>query len=446
MKSEYLNRVLNDVIMKNPSEKEFIQAVKEFLSSLDDVVCTDPNIEKFAIIERLVEPDRLIMFKVPWTNDKGEIVINRGYRVQFNNAIGPYKGGLRFDSTVNQSIVKFLGFEQIFKNSLTGLPMGGAKGGSDFSSKGKSDGEIMRFCQSFMMELYRHIGEDTDVPAGDLGVGAREIGYLFGYYKKIRNVHTGVLTGKAISYGGSLIRKEATGYGLCYFTEQLLKVMKNDSFVGKKVIVSGSGNVAIYTALKAQELGATVIAMSDRSGVLYNEDGLDLKLIESIKGNYQSLKEYLNTYPDVDFNQNTKSIWGHKCDLVFPCATQNEIDLEDAVKIVENKVIAVCEGANMPTTIEATEYLINNGVIFAPGKASNAGGVATSCLEMAQNAYHYPWSSEQVDERLKTIMINIFNNCYETAIKYNHKDNLVVGANIAGFLRVYDAMKCQGIL
>lgn len=446
MKSEYLNRVLNDVIIKNPNEKEFIQAVKEFLSSLDDVVEKDPEIEKNAILERLVEPDRVISFKVPWVNDKGEVIVNRGYRVQFNNAIGPYKGGLRFDASVNQSIIKFLGFEQIFKNSLTGLPIGGGKGGSDFSPKGKSDGEIMRFCQSFMLELYRHIGENTDVPAGDFGVGAREIGYLFGYYKKIRNIYSGVITGKSVPYGGSLVRKEATGYGLCYFTNQLLKVMKNDSLKGKKVVVSGSGNVGTYAAVKASQLGATVIAMSDISGVIYNENGIDVKLVESIKGNYLLLTEYLKTYPDTKFYSNPKDLWGIKCDILFPCATQNEIDLEDAKKIVANKPIALCEGANMPTTIEATEYLINNGVLFAPGKAANAGGVATSCIEMAQNASHNPWSAEVVDNRLKEIMINIFNTCYETSIKYDVKGNLVVGANIAGFLRVYESMKAQGVL
>jgi len=446
MKSEYLNRVLNDVIAKNPNEKEFIQAVKEFLSSLDEVVEKDPEIEKNAILERLVEPDRIISFKVPWVNDQGEVKVNRGYRVQFNNAIGPYKGGLRFDASVNQSIVKFLGFEQIFKNSLTGLPMGGGKGGSDFSPRGKSDAEIMRFCQSFMLELYRHIGENTDVPAGDFGVGAREIGYLFGYYKKLRNVYSGVITGKSVPFGGSLVRKEATGFGLCYFTDQLLKVMKNDSLKGKKVIVTGSGNVGTYAAVKAVQLGATVVAMSDISGVIYDENGIDVKLVESIKGNYRLLSDYLNTYPNTKFNPNPKSIWEVKCDVLFPCATQNEIDLEDAKKIVANKPIALCEGANMPTTIEATEYLMENGILFAPGKAANAGGVATSCLEMAQNASHNPWSAEVVDNRLREIMINIFNTCYETSIKYNAKGNLVLGANIAGFLRVYESMKAQGVL
>lgn len=446
MKSEYLNRVLNDVILKNANEKEFIQAVKEFLSSLDEVVEKDPDIEKNAILERLVEPDRIISFKVPWVNDQGEIKVNRGYRVQFNNAIGPYKGGLRFDASVNQSIVKFLGFEQIFKNSLTGLPMGGGKGGSDFSPRGKSDGEIMRFCQSFMLELYRHIGENTDVPAGDFGVGAREIGYLFGYYKKLRNVYSGVITGKSVPYGGSLVRKEATGFGLCYFTDQLLKVMKNDSLKGKKVIVTGSGNVGTYAAVKAVQLGATVVAMSDISGVIYDENGIDVKLVESIKGSYRLLSDYLNTYPNTKFNPDPKSIWEVKCDVLFPCATQNEIDLEDAKKIVANKPIALCEGANMPTTIEATEYLMENGILFAPGKAANAGGVATSCLEMAQNASHNPWSAEVVDNRLREIMINIFNTCYETSVKYNAKGNLVLGANIAGFLRVYESMKAQGVL
>ncbi len=446
MKSAYLNKVLENVEKKYYYEKEFIQAVKEFLSSLDCVVENDPDIERLSILERLVEPDRLISFRVPWVNDNGEVIVNRGYRVQFNNAIGPYKGGLRFHESVDSSIIKFLGFEQIFKNSLTGLPMGGGKGGSDFSSRGKSDGEIMRFCQSFMSELYRHIGDDVDVPAGDIGVGAREIGYLFGYYKKLANKYTGVITGKAVGYGGSLVRKEATGFGLCYFVEQLLKVMKNDSFEGKRVVVSGSGNVGTYAAKKAKELGAKVVAMSDISGVIYDPNGLDVDLVEKIKGEYKVLKEYLNTYPNVSFNEDVKSLWRVKCDIALPCATQNEIDLEDAKAMVANNIMALCEGANMPTTIEATNYLMENGVIFAPGKAANAGGVATSCLEMAQNASHIVWSAEEVDNKLKDIMINIFNNCYETSCKYNQKGNLVLGANIAGFLRVYEAMKAQGVL
>lgn len=446
MKSAYLNRILENVEKNYPYEKEFIQAVKEFLGSMDCVVENDPDIERLAILERLVEPDRLITFRVPWVNDKGEVIVNRGYRVQFNNAIGPYKGGLRFHESVNSSIIKFLGFEQIFKNSLTGLPMGGGKGGSDFTSRGKSDGEIMRFCQSFMSELYRHIGDDVDVPAGDIGVGAREIGYLFGYYKKLANRYTGVITGKAVGYGGSLVRKEATGYGVCYFTEELLKVMKNDSLKGKKVVVSGSGNVGTYCAMKAQELGAKVVAMSDISGVIYDENGLDVALVEKIKGEYKVLKEYLNTYPNISFNEDVKSLWRVKCDIAFPCATQNEIDLDDAKALVENNIIALVEGANMPTSIEATNYLMENGVIFAPGKAANAGGVATSCLEMAQNASHIVWKAEEVDSKLKDIMVNIFNNIYNTSCKYNQKGNLVLGANIAGFLRVYEAMKAQGVL
>ena len=430
-------------VCKNNNEKEFIQAVTEFMKSIDLVIDQYPEIEKYNIIERITEPDRLISFKVSWVDDNGNVVVNRGFRVQFNSAIGPYKGGIRFNPTVNQSIIKFLGFEQIFKNSLTGLPMGGGKGGSDFDPKGKSDFEIMRFCQAFMSELYRHIGADLDVPAGDLGVGAREVGFLFGYYKKLKNEFTGTFTGKGLSFGGSLARTEATGYGVCYFANEALKVLKGDSFKNKRVIVSGSGNVAMYCAMKAKELGATVVAMSDTSGYIYNESGLNLEQILA----HKSQKKPLATLNDGSFfSTDKKAIWKVKCDMAFPCATQNELDLDDAKALVENGVILVCEGANMPSTNEAAEYFVNSKIIYGPGKAANAGGVATSGLEMSQNSMRLHWSFEEVDQKLKEIMVGIFNTCYETSIKINRPGDLVAGANIAGFLKVCDAMIKEGVI
>lgn len=442
-KNEYLNNVYQKVVNKNNNEKEFIQAVTEFMKSIDLVIDQYPEIEKYNIIERITEPDRLISFKVGWVDDNGNVVVNRGYRVQFNSAIGPYKGGIRFNPTVNQSIIKFLGFEQIFKNSLTGLPMGGGKGGSDFDPKGKSDFEIMRFCQAFMSELYRHIGADLDVPAGDLGVGAREVGFLFGYYKKLKNEFTGTFTGKGLSFGGSLARTEATGYGVCYFANEALKVLKGDSFKNKRVVVSGSGNVAMYCAMKAKELGATVVAMSDTSGYIYNESGLNLEQILA----HKSQQKPLATLNDGSFfSTDKKDIWKVKCDMAFPCATQNELDLDDAKALVENGVILVCEGANMPSTNEAAEYFVNSKIIYGPGKAANAGGVATSGLEMSQNSMRLHWSFEEVDQKLKEIMVGIFNTCYETSIKINRPGDLVAGANIAGFLKVCDAMIKEGVI
>ena len=445
-KSEYLNRVYQTVVEKNGNEPEFLQSVFEFFSSMDVIVEEDKEIERLGIMERLVEPERLISFRVPWVDDRGNVHVNRGYRVQFNSAIGPYKGGIRFDKSVNQSIIKFLGFEQTFKNGLTGLPMGGGKGGSDFNPTGKSDGEIMRFCQSFIAELYRHIGEDTDVPAGDIGVGAREVGYMYGYYRKLKNVFTGVFTGKGISYGGSLVRPQATGYGVCYFGLEMLKNMRAEDFTNKRVIVTGSGNVGSYAAIKAKELGAIVVAMNDVSGMIYSENGLDVALVKEIKEGHRNLDYYKLLKPKVHFSENYKDIWDIKCDIAFPCATQNEINLEDAKKLVANGVIMVCEGANMPTTIEATNYFLENGILFGPGKAANAGGVATSGLEMSQNSMRYSWTFEEVDQKLRAIMKSIYHTCYRTSLRVKADGNLVVGANVAGFLKVYDAMKAQGII
>ncbi|MDF2800922.1 MAG: Glutamate dehydrogenase [Anaerocolumna sp.] len=442
---DYINETLEMVIRKNPSESEFIQAVKEVLESLRPVV--EANEEKYrkeALLERLVEPDRQIKFKVPWVDDKGNVQVNIGYRVQFNNAIGPYKGGLRLHPSVNIGIIKFLGFEQIFKNSLTGLPIGGAKGGSDFDPKGKSDREVLAFCTSFMTELYKYIGADMDVPAGDIGTGAREIGYLYGQYKKIKGTYEGVLTGKGLSYGGSLVRKEATGYGLLYLTDEMLKA-NGYSFTGKKVAISGSGNVAIYAAEKAIQLGATVITVSDSAGWIYDEEGVDVELLKELKEvNRERLTEYVKTRPSAVYHEGC-GVWGVKCDIALPCATQNELLIEDAKALVANGCIAVAEGANMPTTLDATEYLQTNKVLFAPGKAANAGGVATSALEMSQNSERVSWSFEEVDSKLKQIMINIFNNMSEAAKQYNAEGNYVLGANIAGFLKVSDAMMAQGI-
>lgn len=445
--SSYLNKVYTDLLIKSKNEPEFLQAVEEFLKSIDLIIQDHPDIEKYSIIERIVEPERVIMFRVPWVDDNNEIKVNRGFRVQFNSAIGPYKGGIRFDKSVTLSIMKFLGFEQMFKNSLTGLPMGGGKGGSDFSPIGKSDYEIMRFCQSFMSELYRHIGADLDVPAGDFGVGAREIGYLFGYYKKLKNEFTGTFTGKGLSFGGSLVRREATGYGVCYFAEEILKNMRNDSLKGKRVIVTGSGNVGTYTAMKAAELGAKVIAMSDISGYIYDENGVDVNYVRDIKEKQKkNLDSYLMYQPSCKFVPDYKGVWAIKADIIFPCATQNELGIEEAKKIVANGSVMVCEGANMPTTIEATDYLMDNNILFAPGKAANAGGVATSGLEMSQNSMRFNWTAAEVDSKLHSIMTNIFETCYNTAKKAGKEGNLVVGANIAGFLKIYEAMLAEGII
>ena len=445
-KSEYLNRVYASVEKRSPGEKEFLQAVYEVLESLEPVVEADKRLEENGVLERIVEPERQIFFRVSWVDDNGKVQVNRGYRVQFNSAIGPYKGGIRLHPSVNASVIKFLGFEQIFKNSLTGLPIGGGKGGSDFDPKGKSDGEIMRFCQSFMTELSKHIGADTDVPAGDIGTGAREIGFMFGQYKRLRNEYTGVLTGKGLSYGGSLARTEATGYGLCYFVEEMLKCMKNDSFKGKTAVVSGSGNVAIYANEKATELGAKVVAMSDSNGYIYDENGIDLAVVKQIKEVERGrIKEYVNRVKGAEYHEGCKGIWTVKCDIALPCATQNEIDEESAKALIANGVMAVGEGANMPSTPEAIAEFQKAGILFAPAKAANAGGVATSALEMSQNSMRYSWTFEEVDAKLKNIMVNIFHNAYNAAEKYGIKGNLVAGANIAGFEKVADAMIAQGI-
>lgn len=442
----YVDEIIELVVKKNPAEPEFHQAVKEVMESLRVVI--EANEEKYrkeALLERLVEPERIIMFRVPWVDDNGNVQVNKGYRVQFNSAIGPYKGGIRLHPSVNLGIIKFLGFEQTFKNSLTGLPIGGGKGGSDFDPKGKSDREVMAFCQSFMTELCKHIGADTDVPAGDIGTGAREIGYMYGQYKRIRNVYEGVLTGKGLSYGGSLARKEATGYGLLYFTDEMLK-LAGIELAGKTVAISGAGNVAIYAAEKATELGAKVVTMSDSTGWIYDAEGVDLAAIKEIKEVKRArLTEYKNYRPNAEYHEG-RGVWSVKVDIALPCATQNELLLDDAKALVANGVIAVAEGANMPTTLEATHYLQENGVIFAPGKASNAGGVATSALEMSQNSERLSWTFEEVDAKLKTIMVNICHNAAAAAKKYGAEGNYVVGANIAGFEKVVDAMTAQGIV
>ena len=431
---------------RNPAEPEFHQAVKEVLESLEPVVEKRPEFVTSGVIESLVEPERIIKFRVPWVDDNGKVQVNRGFRVQFNSAIGPYKGGLRFHPSVYEGIIKFLGFEQIFKNSLTGLPIGGGKGGSDFDPKGKSDMEVMRFCQSFMTELSKHIGADTDVPAGDIGVGAREIGYLFGQYKRLRNEFTGVLTGKGLTYGGSLARKEATGYGLCYFTEEMLNE-KGKSLKGATVVVSGSGNVAIYAAEKATELGAKVVALSDSNGYIYDKNGIDLDAVKQIKEvERKRIKEYLNYHKDAEYHEGCKGVWTIKCDVALPCATQNEIDEESAKILVANGVTAVGEGANMPSTPEAIETFISSKVLFGPAKAANAGGVATSALEMSQNSMRYSWTFEEVDAKLKDIMVNIYKNASSAAKEYGHADNLVYGANIAGFLKVAESMLAHGVV
>lgn len=438
-----LEQLYETVKKRNPNDKEFLQAVEEVFESLNIIADVHPEELDDDVLERLVEPERQIIFRVPWVDDNGKTQVNRGYRVEFNSAIGPYKGGLRFHPSVNISIIKFLGFEQVLKNSLTTLPMGGGKGGSDFDPKGKSDREVMRFCQSFMSELYRHIGPNTDVPAGDIGVGGREVGYLFGQYKRLKNEYSGVLTGKGLTFGGSLIRTEATGYGLCYFTQALLKD-NGTSFEGKTVTISGSGNVAIYACEKATQLGAKVVTMSDSNGFVYDPEGIDLDLVKDIKEVRRGrIKEYVEKHPNATYTPNARP-WTVPCDIALPCATQNELDLEDAKALVANKVFAVCEGANMPTTPEAIHYLMNNGVFYAPGKASNAGGVACSGLEMSQNAQHLSWTAEEVDQKLESIMVNIFETCRDTAKEYGHEKEYVVGANIAGFLKVAKAMKAQG--
>ena len=443
----YVERVLDDLKKRNPNEKEFHQAATEILLTLEPVINAHPEYEKAALLERFTEPERTILFRVPWVDDNGNVHVNKGYRVQFNSAIGPYKGGLRFHPSVNLSVIKFLGLEQILKNSLTGLPIGGGKGGSDFDPKGKSDREIMAFCQSFMTELFRHIGADTDVPAGDIGVGAREVGYLFGQYKRIRDEHVGVLTGRGLSYGGSLIRKEATGYGLVYITAEAMK-LRGDSFQGKTTIVSGSGNVAIYACEKAQQLGAKVVAMYDSNGYIYDPNGIQLDVIKQIKEVERArIKEYVARVPGSKYVEGCKGIWTIPCDVALPCATQNEIDAESAAALVKNGVQYVGEGANMPSTLEAIEIFQKaENVVFLPAKAANAGGVATSALEMAQSSGRLYWSSEEVDAKLKTIMVNIYHNIDNAAKKYGFEGNYVMGANIAGFEKVAEAMMAHGIV
>ena len=442
----YVDEVIESVVTKNPSEPEFHQAVKEVLESLRPVIEENEEVyRREALLERIVNPERQFKFRVPWVDDKGQVQVNTGYRVQFNSSIGPYKGGLRFHPSVNLGIIKFLGFEQIFKNSLTGLPIGGGKGGSDFDPKGKSDREIMAFCQSFMTELCKYIGADTDVPAGDIGVGGREIGYLFGQYKRIRGLYEGVLTGKGLTYGGSLARTEATGYGLLYLTEELLK-LNGIELAGKTCAVSGSGNVAIYAIQKAHQLGAKVVTCSDSNGWVYDPDGIDVDALKEIKEVKRArLTEYKNYRPNSEYHEG-RGVWSVKVDIALPCATQNELHLEDAKQLVANGCLAVCEGANMPTTLEATEYLQQNKVIFAPGKAANAGGVATSALEMSQNSERLSWTFEEVDAKLQQIMVNITHNIDDAAKRYGQEGNYVMGANIAGFEKVVDAMTAQGIV
>ena len=446
----YVDEVIESVVAKNPAEPEFHQAVKEVLESLRPVIeANEEKYRKVALLERMVEPERQIKFRVPWVDDKGQAHVNTGYRVQFNSAIGPYKGGLRLHPSVNLGIIKFLGFEQIFKNSLTGLPIGGGKGGSDFDPKGKSDREVMAFCQSFMTELHKYIGADTDVPAGDIGTGAREIGFMYGQYKRLTGLYEGVLTGKGLSYGGSLARTEATGYGLLYFVEEMLKCNGKD-IAGKTVAVSGAGNVAIYAIQKAQQLGAKPVTCSDSTGWIYDPEGIDVELLREVKEVKRArLTEYAAARPSAQYHDKKAegtNQWSVKVDIALPCATQNELNLEDAKTLVANGVFAVAEGANMPTTMEATEYLQENGVLFAPGKASNAGGVATSALEMSQNSERLSWTFEEVDSKLKGIMVNIFHNLDDAAKKYGMEGNYVAGANIAGFLKVADAMTAQGIV
>ena len=442
----YVDEALARVQKQNPDQPEFQQAVKEVLESLRVVIeANEEAYKKQALLERLLTPERIIMFRVPWVDDNGQVQVNNGYRVQFNSAIGPYKGGLRFHPSVNLSIIKFLGFEQIFKNSLTGLPIGGGKGGSDFDPKGKSDREVMAFCQSFMTELYRHIGADTDVPAGDIGVGGREIGYMYGQYKRIRDVYEGVLTGKGLTFGGSLARTQATGYGLLYLVEELLKC-NGKELAGKTIAVSGAGNVATYAIEKAQQLGANPVTCSDSTGWIYDPEGIDVALLKEVKEVKRArLTEYAAARPSAQYHEG-KGVWSVKCDIALPCATQNELNLDDAKTLVANGCFAVCEGANMPTTLDATKYLQENGIMFCPGKASNAGGVATSDLEMSQNSERLSWSFDEVDAKLKTIMVNIFHAIDDASKKYDMEGDYVAGANIAGFLKVATAMEAQGIV
>ena len=441
----YVDEVLAYVVAKNPAQPEFHQAVKEVLESLRVVIeANEEEYRKDALLERLITPERVIMFRVPWVDDKGNVQVNNGFRVQFNSAIGPYKGGLRFHPSVNLGIIKFLGFEQIFKNSLTGLPIGGGKGGSDFDPKGKSDREVMAFCQSFMTELCKHIGADTDVPAGDIGVGGREIGFMYGQYKRIRNLYEGVLTGKGLTYGGSLARTEATGYGLLYLTQELMKD-HGESMEGKTVVVSGAGNVAIYAIQKAHQMGAKVVTCSDSTGWIYDPEGIDVDLLKEVKEVKRArLTEYAAARPSAEYHEG-RGVWQIKCDIALPCATQNELLIDDAKQLVANGCKAVCEGANMPTTIDATEYLQENGVWFVGGKAANAGGVATSALEMSQNSERLSWTFEEVDAKLQTIMVNIYHNISNAAKRYGFEGNYVVGANIAGFEKVAEAMEAQGV-
>lgn len=443
---KYVNEIMQQVMSRNPGEPEFHQAVKEVLESLEPLLKAKREYYATGILERMVEPERQIIFRVPWVDDQGKVQVNRGFRVEFNSAIGPYKGGLRFHPSVYLGIIKFLGFEQVFKNSLTGTPIGGGKGGSDFDPRGKSDGEVMRFCQSFMTELYRHIGPNTDVPAGDIGVGAREIGYLFGQYKRIKNMFEGVLTGKGIAYGGSLVRKEATGYGLVYLTNEMLNDNRK-SLDGADVVISGSGNVAIYAAEKAQQFGAKVLAMSDSNGYIYDANGIKLDTVKQLKeAERKRIKEYVRIHPHAEYNEGYTGIWNIPCDIALPCATQNELDVSAAETLVKNGCYAVAEGANMPSTPDAIDVFIKNNLLFAPAKAANAGGVATSALEMSQNSQRLPWTFDEVDLKLKSIMTDIYMNIKQAAEEYGCAGNLAAGANIAGFIKVADAMLAQGIV
>jgi len=442
----YVQEIIQQVVQRNPGEPEFHQAVTEVLESLSVVLDRHPEYIRAGILERLVEPERQIIFRVPWVDDQGRVRVNRGFRVQFNSAIGPYKGGIRFHPSVYLGIIKFLAFEQVFKNSLTGMPIGGGKGGSDFDPKGKSEGEIMRFCQSFMTELFRHIGPDTDVPAGDIGVGAREIGYMFGQYKRLRNAFEGVLTGKGLTYGGSLVRKEATGYGLVYLTDQMVRE-KGKSIEGARIVISGSGNVAIYAAEKAMQMGGKVVAMSDSNGYVFDPNGIKLNTVKQIKEvERKRIREYADIHPEAEYHEGSSGIWEIPCDIALPCATQNELDGKAAKALAANGCFAVAEGANMPCTPEATDVFLSNGILFAPGKAANAGGVATSALEMTQNSMRYSWTFEEVDAKLKQIMTSIYRNISTAAREYGHEGNLIVGANVVGFIKVAEAMMAQGIV
>ena len=445
--NEYIKRVYQQVEKRDGDQPEFLQAVREVFSSLEPVVERHPEYEANGVLERLVEPERAVKFRVAWTDDQGHVQVNRGYRIQFNSAIGPYKGGLRFHPTVTESVIKFLGFEQILKNSLTGLPMGGAKGGSDFDPKGRSDAEVMRFCQAFMTELQRHIGQFTDVPAGDINVGSREIGYLFGQYKRIRDEYSGVLTGKDLTFGGSLARTEATGYGLCYYTQEALQTLRKDSFQGKTVVISGSGNVAIFATEKAQQLGAKVVTASDSNGYVYDPKGIDLDVVKDIKlGHRGRIREYADRVDSAEYHEGCKGVWTVPCDIALPSATQNEIDEESAKTLVANGCTVVCEGANMPSTPEAIQVYQDNKVLYGPAKAANAGGVAVSGLEMSQNSLRLQWTFDEVDQRLKDIMTGIFQKSYQASKEYGHEGDLMLGANVAGFTKVADAMVAQGVL